>query len=395
MNHRPIKIAAVLPRYGASIGGGAETLMRELLLSIVHAYPDTVVEVLTTCARDHRTWDNYYPEGLVIEDGIKVNRFKVSQRDISKFIAAEQKLAQGFLLSGDEQIEWLENSVNSRALYSYLLENAKNYDLVFYAPYLFGTSFWGPMIAPENAVLVPCLHDEAYAYLPVFRSLFRKVCGIMWNAEPEAKLANKIYRIPDLLEKGQVVGMGFESLAPVREKSLHGKPYVLYSGRKETGKNLDYLIFCYEEYRSRVEEAFDLLVIGSGSIDFLEKLPTGVIDKGFVSEEDKRRYFTHASLLVQPSVNESFSIVLMESWREGTPVLVHSDCAVTSYHVAESGGGMCFRSANEFTACLQNAWDTPDQLLEMAKNGAAYVKSEYSWDAVHKRFFDGIQKWKK
>lgn len=395
MNLENIKIAAVLPRYGASIGGGAETLVRELLLSLSKAYPSMKIEVLTTCAKDHRTWENFYKEGSVVEEGITVRRFLVDKRDLSTFIKAEQKLAQGFILSDDEQISWLENSVNSLSLYEHIKNHTREFDLIFYAPYLFGTSFWGPLLSPSNAVLLPCLHDEAYAYLPVFRHLFRSVKGIMWNAQPEAELAEKIYRITDLQDKGQVVGMGFEQLPQISGNAVHDKPFVLYSGRKETGKNLDYLISCYQEYRKSASDPFDLLLIGSGTVDFLDTLPEGVVDKGFVSEEEKRLYFSQAGLFLQPSVNESFSIVLMESWREKTPVLVHGDCAVTSHHVAESGGGMWFRSVKEFIECLERISTSPEERKIMGEKGYEYVRDTYSWDAVHRRFFEGVEKWKK
>ena len=55
-----------------------------------------------------------------------------------------------------------------------------------------------------------------------------------------------------------------------------------------------------------------------------------------------------ASILCQPSVMESFSIVIMESWLAKTPVLVNSGCAVTAEHAKESGGGFSFGSFAEF-----------------------------------------------
>jgi glycosyltransferase involved in cell wall biosynthesis len=393
-----VNIAAVVPRYGASIGGGAETLVRDLFLSL----RDTPVsmEVLTTCAMDHRTWENILPEGETTEDGIRIKRFPVSERNLDIFIKAEQKLQQGFMLSEDEQIAWLENSVNSRSLYEYLYSNALSYDFIFYAPYLFGTTFWGSSLYPENSILIPCLHDEAYAYLPIMRYMFRQVSGVMWNAEPEAVLANAIYRLPQLADKGHVVGMGFDLLPQVEAVPMHDKPYLLYSGRKETGKNLDYLISCYQEYRAESSAPLDLVLIGSGKIDFLESLPEGVIDKGFVSEDDKRQFLMGASLFIQPSTNESFSIVIMEAWREGVPVLVHADCAVTSYHVKRSEGGLWFRSVKEFIAIIKQLEADSEIFCEMGGKGKKFVSSEYSREAVLKRFLEGFeiwgsQKWKK
>ncbi|HMO17284.1 MAG TPA: glycosyltransferase [Oligoflexia bacterium] len=397
-NSRQLSLAAVLPRYGSSLGGGAETLVRELFLALnkdPFLLPYLSLEVLTTCAVDHRTWENALPAGPSEEDGILIRRFLVDDRNLEVFIGAEQKLNKGFQLSSSEQISWLENSVNSSALYEFLITEEKKYDLIFFAPYLFGTSFWGSQLVRDKAVLVPCLHDEAYAYLPVFRNLFRHVRGVMWNAAPEEELANNLYNIPGLRDKGIEVGMGFESSSSdvSRVHSPHPRPYILYSGRKETGKNLHYLIDCYEDYRSKSSDPFDFLIIGSGSIDFRNDLPSGVYDKGFVSENEKKIILSNASLFVQPSTNESFSIVLMEAWLEGTPVLVHSDCAVTTHHVRKSGGGYFFRSKQEFNDILTKIKNDPSESIIKGESGKKFVSEVYSWEAVKTRFLKGLQKW--
>ena len=56
--------------------------------------------------------------------------------------------------------------------------------------------------------------------------------------------------------------------------------------------------------------------------------------------------------MCQPSVNESFSIVLMEAWLAGTPVLVHARCPVTTHHVFQAGGGLAFEDFYEFAEAL-------------------------------------------
>ncbi len=386
------RLAAVIPRYGSSIGGGAETLIRSLLMAVRGDISE--IEVFTTTASDHRTWKNDLSEGRTIEDDIRVNRFSVDERDLEIFISNEQRLHQGDILSVKDQLAWISNSVNSKAMYSALNEKARVFDLVLYAPYLFGTSFFGPLLHPSNAVLVPCLHDEVYAYQAIFRSIFRKVRGVMWNAQPEADLAKQIYEIPGLEAKGRVVGMGFDvPHLGTNLKSPHHKPYLLYSGRKETGKNLHYLFECYSEYRKGAEDPIDLLLIGSGDIDFVKELPEGVIDLGFVSEEDKPRIFSNALLFVQPSLNESFSIVLMEAWLFGVPALVHGDCAVTSYHAQTSGGGLTFRTIHDFKLALDQIVNDKDLRETMARKGELYVRNEYSWNAVKERFFDATNVW--
>lgn len=386
------RIGAVIPRYGSNIGGGAETLIRSILLELRSVVPK--IEVFATTASDHRTWNNDLEAGQSIEDGILVRRFPVDDRNLEVFIGAEQRLHRGEILSVKEQLDWISNSVNSSSMYATLLREASDFDLLLYAPYLFGTSFFGPLLYPDNAVLVPCLHDEVYAYQPIFRSIFRKVKGVMWNAKPEAVLAESIYELPELAEKGRVVGMGFTPIT-IEEKlpSPHPRSYLLYSGRKETGKNLHYLFECYSAYRRETSDPVDLLLIGSGEIDFVSELPEGVFDLGFVKEEEKAAIFSNAFLFVQPSINESFSIVLMEAWLYGAPALVHGDCAVTSYHAETSGGGLTFRTIHDFKLAVDKISSSIDLRAEMAKKGADYVKSEYAWSAVRDRFLEAANYW--
>ncbi len=388
-------IAAVLPRYGASLGGGAETLVRELLLHLKDVFK--TVSVYTTTATDHRTWKNELEEGTTIEDGINVHRFKVDERNLERFIHLEQKIHAGYNLSAAEQISWLEQSVNSSGLYSALLKDEKDLDLVLFAPYLFGTTFFGASLIPDKAILLPCLHDEAYAYQAIFRNIFSKCKGIVWNAAPEAELAKSIYSLPSLDDKGFEVGMGFSNISSlesdsVKKNTIHKKPYILYSGRKETGKNLHYLIECYEEYRINSSNPVDLVIIGSGKIDFRENLPEGVFDYGFVSESDKIIFLSNAIALYQPSVNESFSIVMMEAWIQGTPVVSFSEGVVTSYHIKESGGGLVFSSRSDFSSTVGKLINTEER-NKLGELGREYVKNKYSWDAVVNRFTKACQQW--
>lgn len=417
---RKVNVAVILPRYGKSIGGGAETLVRELLLrwnrGEFAAAPEIAhCEVWTTCAMDHRTWDNFYKEGLYEEDGIPVHRFAVDTRDTGKFIGYELQMASGWPLNVEEQLAWMSESVNSSGLYQHITRFAQDYDYLIFAPYLFATSFWGALIVPEKSVLLPCLHDERYAYLDVIREQFYRVAGIIFNAEAERDLASRLYGSGSIEGKGTVVGMGFdipdEISSVVRDAvlaklsadirsvdssipgiAIRSGQYLLYSGRKEEGKNLDILIRYYSAMREAGEIEIPLVLIGSGRIEFLERLPDGVVDLGFVSEEDKAVIFSGASLLVQPSVNESFSIVLMEAWLRRTPVLVHAGCDVTREHAISSGGGLYFASEVEFRTVVRYLLDNPELLQSMGESGYQYVTTEYSWSAVGERLTRALEK---
>lgn len=68
------KIAFVVHRYGIEVNGGAEMYCRVMAEKLKDRYD---VEVLTTCALEYTTWEDYYPQGLADINGVKVRRFKV------------------------------------------------------------------------------------------------------------------------------------------------------------------------------------------------------------------------------------------------------------------------------------------------------------------------------
>lgn len=385
------RYAFIVPRFFEGIAGGAETLLGSLAYRL-KARGD-YVELWATCARDNRTWLNEFPSGESSVEGLPLHRFKVDERNLDAWIPIQIAMHQGEEIPLESQLTWMKESVNSTDLYRHIADHSKSFDALFFGPYLFGTTLWGSLIAPEKSVLVPCLHDEAYAYQDVVASMFRHVRGCLFNAEPEMELARTLYGdIP-----GGVVGMGFtfpkaanvEALEPYFSDDF---PYILYLGRKETGKNVHVLIdaFCEAKDAGLIPAEVKLAVLGGGSFDDLhrpEALRRGdVVDLPHVHERDKQRLLRHALYLCQPSTNESFSIVIMEAWMVGTPVVVHAQCAVTRHHVIESKGGLYFSSTEDLAAVTRYFLENPSHKVRHAESGSRYVAREYSWDAVLARF---------
>jgi glycosyltransferase involved in cell wall biosynthesis len=226
---------------------------------------------------------------------------------------------------------------------------------------------------------------------------------MLFNHGEEAALAAEIFSSVPVAKKGAVVGMGFDipeesttaepTDGAVSELLASGKRYLIYSGRKEAGKNLPLLIDAFESLRRDLgDDSLELVLIGAGDISFRDSLPDGVLDLGFVSESEKRILFRNALALVQPSVNESFSIVMMEAWLERTPVIVHSQGRVTRAHVVGSGGGLYFADEAELAAVIKHLLETPGLRELLGNAGYEYVSREYSWSSVLTRFRDGINR---
>ncbi len=322
--NRSLRIAFVCPRYAAAAAGGAEALIQswaERMRGRGHR-----CEVLTTCARDHSTWENELPTGEETINGVPVRRFPITSRDREKQDFYGGKIIHGEPLTRDQEEEWIDAVARSEPLCHFIEENRDTFDCFVFAPYLFGVTYRGMQAAAGKSILVPCLHDEPYAYLKIFRDLFGSAAGIFFNSEPERALADRIFSLPR--GRCRVVGMGIEKPAVppqpdrFREKFGIDFPFLLYAGRREGGKNTPLLIEYFRLFKRHRGTDLRLCLLGTGEVLLKGEDRRWILDAGYVSEEDKRDAYAASSAFCQPSTNESFSIVLLESWLAGKPALV-------------------------------------------------------------------------
>jgi glycosyltransferase involved in cell wall biosynthesis len=386
-----MRLGFVVPRYGAEIVGGAETLARSFA---EHLPRDRFeIEILTTCATDHHTWANVLEPGTEREDGLWIRRFPVSPRNVGQFLAIQERISEGVDVGVEEELKWAAGSVNSEELYRYLRSESRRYSALLFLPYLFGTTLLGAQVDLERSVLIPCLHDEPFAYTRMVAHLFGSVRGILFNSAPERTLARRLFGVGG---ESPVVGLGFDVPGPLdgevesfrRRHEIDGD-YLLYFGRKEGGKNLPLLL---EHFRAVPGAGDDLFLVaaGDGSIDPSVK-SAGVVDLPRLGELEKRAACAGALALCQPSTNESFSIVLMEAWLEGTPVLVNSRCPVTRSHVEAANGGLHFANSREFAGAVCFLRKHRAEAAALGRQGREYVMHNYSWNQVLSRFEDGLR----
>ena len=385
-----MKLAVVSPRYPqAGAVGGCETLLANLSHHAADRGQD--VDFLTTCATNHFSWDNAIPPGQEQKGKLDVHYFPVDEdRDVETFLQVQGRIDQFEPVSREDQLAWIRNSVNSRALIDHL--RATHYDAVLCGPYLFGITHAVAEAVPDRTWLVPCLHDESYAHIGIMRDLFRAVRGHLFNAEPERRLAKRLYGLPD--NAGHVVGMGMEPFESdgAAFRTRHGieAPYVIYCGRREPGKGTPLLLDYLDLYRKRSDVDIKLVLTGSGEVHPRETLRPHVVDLGYVEEQEKRDAMAGALAFIHPSVNESFGIVLLEAWLAGTPGLVHAKSEVLRWQCDRANGGLWFHQYPEFEAMLNRLLDKPELAAALGAAGQAYVRREYAWDAVGARLFAAL-----
>jgi len=387
------RIAFVCPRFaeGATVGG-AETLLKALARQAVTT--GHRVTFLTTCAQNHFTWDNELPPGPRRVGNLDVIFFPVdANRDTQAFLRVQDAISRRSSFTEAEVQSWLKNSVNSSALCAYLQEHSDEFDWIVMGPYLFGLVYFASRLAPAKTLLVPCLHDEGFAYTRSFREMFRNVAGCLFNSEPERALARRLYDLPESC--GAVVGMGldpFEALPDTFARD-HGitTPYVIYAGRREDGKGTPLLLDYLTLFLRRTGKNLKLVMAGTGELRPPAELQPHLLDVGFLSEAEKHAAMAGAVAFCHPSINESFGIVILESWLAGTPVLVHARCLVNREHCLKSNGGLWFRIYPEFEEALLTLLQQESLRRSMGAAGRAYVLREYGWSAINRKFNDALR----
>jgi glycosyltransferase involved in cell wall biosynthesis len=398
------RIAVVVQRYGPQVLGGAEALGRTAAEMLARHY---AVDVLTTCAEDYMTWRNKYPAGVTEENGVCVHRFPVDFERHASFHEALGEITGGLPLSdyenskalmraairtasAEQQLECLRlQGPYSTPLFSYLRAHQGDYGLVIFFTYLYATTYWGMQQVPAaKTVLAPTAHDEALIFLPLFRDMFARFGAYLFLTVEERCFIEEQFAVEHALKATMGMPVALSATpdaARFRQKFGIADPFLLYAGRLDPSKGCDDLITYFRAARRQLPPRTKLVLIGGQSA---MKAPADrdILYLGKLSEQDKLDAMAAASVFVNPSPFESFSIVVIESMLCGTPVMVNGRCDVLKGHVMRSRAGLYYETPYEFIEGLRLLMGDDALRARMGRNGAAYTAENYSPALVERRY---------
>lgn len=384
------RVAIVVQRCHESVVGGSEALAWQYAKLLSTQFE---VEVLTSTAMEYTTWDNVLPEGRSEREGIAIHRFHV---DITRGAYWEQlhgrMVEEVRALHDGRAMRWREAAQDEfirfqgphcPALERWLRDEPDRYAAVVFCTYLYPTTFF-PIraVSAEKVVLVPTLHDEAPAHLPVFAQRYARYPSRIWLTEAERRVAAQTWGF----DEGEVIGMAIEGLDVARPERRE-RPYLLYCGRIDQAKGCDELLRAFARLADRGRVS---LVFTGADIIGLPKSPD-IEFLGFVDDARKRALMAGALAFVLPSRYESFSIVTLEAMAQRTPVLVNGDCDVMRDHIEQSGGGLAYRGVDDLVAKLERlcALSAPER-ERIGNAGRDYVLARYAEEAIRQRLVDYV-----
>ena len=114
---------------------------------------------------------------------------------------------------------------------------------------------------------------------------------------------------------------------------------------------------------------------------------------GEVDDDTLAALYRSAMGFVHPSGWESFSIVLMDAWENGLPVMVNGGSDVMREHCRRSGGGLWWTSYATFEVGLDRLLRDERLRAALGAAGRAYVEEHYRWPALierYKAFMEGV-----
>ena len=389
-----MKLAIAVQRYGADINGGAELHARYIAERLArHAQ----VEVLTTCARDYVTWRNELPPGVEQVHGIPVRRFPVKrERDPHDFGRRSRRVFDETHSFADE-LSWLASEgPTSPALLDYLEQSAATFDYVILFSYRYYHAWHGGRRLASRAILVPTAERDPAIGLSIFGPMFRGVRGIMYNSPEEQAMiqaATGNQRVP-----GVVVGVGSDvpdRTDPGRFRRRHKlhRPFAIYIGRIDANKGCAELFDYFQRYATTFPRGLDLVLIGKPIIPVPKH--HRIHHLGFLSDEDKFDALAAADLLIMPSYFESLSMVALEAWALGKPVLANGRCDVLKGQCIRSNAGLYYESYAEFAETLFSLESNGPLNARLGRNGREYFDRNYAWPVIERKYLDMFERLRK
>ncbi|HXQ76171.1 MAG TPA: glycosyltransferase family 4 protein [Acidimicrobiales bacterium] len=380
------KVAFVTPRYGPEVMGGAETAARQLAEHLT-AECGWTVEVYSTCAVDHITWDDVLAPGDSVLNGVTVHRFRSASGRVPEFYDLDGRLRSAPAQATEtEARRWLEcNGPVTLDLVDAL--RAGDADVVAFYPYLYYPTVVGLEAVAVPRVLHPAAHDEPALYLPVFAPTFADADAICYHTAAERRLVQRVHHVAQVPQIVLGLGVGAAVEGGRSGADILGigdRPYVVSVGRVDEHKGSAMLARFFGLYKERHPGPLALALVGPVAASIPDH--EDIVLTGVVSEADKWDLVRDAQVAVSPSALESFSLVVLEAWEQSVPVMVNATCDPTREHCERSGGGLWFGSFAEFEIVLERLCSDAGLRARLGARGHDYVQRYYQWPALIRRY---------
>jgi glycosyltransferase involved in cell wall biosynthesis len=167
---------------------------------------------------------------------------------------------------------------------------------------------------------------------------------------------------------------------------------VLYGGRIDPGKGCEELIEYFSAYVNGGGDA-SLVLMGVKLMPLPEE--PFIRFAGRLTDQERTQALEAATVVVVPSPYESLSLLALEAFATGTPVLANARSEVLVDHCQKSNAGLYYADRDEFDECLRLLVANQRLRASMGANGRDYVRQNYRWDVIigkYEKMFTNLRK---
>jgi glycosyltransferase involved in cell wall biosynthesis len=381
----PRKLAIVVQRYGLEINGGAEYHARLIAEKLSKYFS---IEVFTTTAHDYVTWDHHYEKEQETLNGIPVNRFRVAKPRDPQMFGHVQNIVFHEEHSAADELLWLEEEGPLvPELIRDLEKREKEFAYFIFFSYRYYHSYFGVKRFAHKAILVPTAEHDQVIYLNLFKDFFSLPAAIVYNSWEEKELINRISG--NAAVYGDVVGIGseipvlFDPEGICRSLAVTGN-YAIYIGRLDENKGVPELLRFYLRLLGEGKPVLDLLLIGKALIPIPDN--PHIRHVGYLNNQEKFDLLKGAEFLIIPSQYESLSMVTLEAWAVGKPVLANGRTEVLRGQCRRSNAGLWYSNYDEFKEAFLVLQENGPLRERLGHNGEKYFFEHYAWDKIESKY---------
>jgi glycosyltransferase involved in cell wall biosynthesis len=209
----------------------------------------------------------------------------------------------------------------------------------------------------------------------------------VYNSHEEKSLINRVsdnQHVP-----GLIVGVGSEIPESFDvEGFLHRHairaPYALYIGRLDENKGVPELLDFFLRLQKQSQHEFHLVLIGKAWIPVPEHPRIHYL--GFMPDREKFNALKGSAFLVNPSQFESLSMVALEAWALGKPVMANGRTEVLRGQCLRSNAGLWYTSYEEFLAIWERLISSESLREKLGENGRRFFKENYAWPEIRRKY---------
>ena len=246
------------------------------------------------------------------------------------------------------------------------------------------------LITRSKLVILPCFHENDPGFLkkPLIQVL-RKSDLILTLTNHEKTILN---------HHCFVLGAGVDQSFLINPKNITFPKYsnILFLGNFAAHKGVDTLIAAFSKL-SPANPNLTLTLAGQKTLYYpviqkqLDCLSSSIKQKITIipklyNQNRLKLYLDSCSLLVLPSIHESFGLVFIESWARGKPV-IGADIPPVSELIHKTAGGLLFlpESQIDLAKKISVLLSQPSRLARLGLNGHQYVTNHFTWDKIGQR----------